>query len=128
VWTGVAETTLFRAAMVQFLGDDLQSERRNSTFLEKHFFWEPNETKQSFHMLRAGVLTEEIKQILVHFLEQQMISQVAANKLIRSTYDFVTGIVPSHDLQDLIGELLPTNRAQAYLDMCHSAIAKIKPV
>jgi len=56
VWTGVPETTLFRAAMVRFLGDDLQSLRRNDSLLKKHFAWEPNDTKQSFYLLRAGVL------------------------------------------------------------------------
>ena len=51
-WTGIPETTLFRAAMIRFMGDDLQSPRRNETFLKKYFIWDENDTKQSLHVLR----------------------------------------------------------------------------
>uniref|UniRef100_A0A6M3J934 Putative phosphotransferase enzyme family protein n=1 Tax=viral metagenome TaxID=1070528 RepID=A0A6M3J934_9ZZZZ len=52
VWTGIPETTLFRAAMKRFLGDDMQSPRRNENFLKKYFVWDENDTKQSFHVMR----------------------------------------------------------------------------
>jgi len=52
VWTGIPETTLFRAAMVRFMGDDIQSPRRNDSFLKKYFTWDSNDTKQSFHVMR----------------------------------------------------------------------------
>jgi len=52
VWTGIPETTLFRNAMNSFMGDDLQSPRRNESFLRKYFTWDLNDTKQSFHVLR----------------------------------------------------------------------------
>ena len=35
IWTGIPETTIFRAAMLRILGDDKQSPRRNLSFLEK---------------------------------------------------------------------------------------------
>ncbi len=52
VWTGIPETTLFRAAMIRFLGDDLQSPRRNDSFLKKYFIWDENNTKQSLNVMR----------------------------------------------------------------------------
>lgn len=52
VWTGIPETTLFRNAMLSFLGDEIQSPRRNESFLKKYFMWDLNDTKQSFHVLR----------------------------------------------------------------------------
>ncbi|KKN78502.1 hypothetical protein LCGC14_0350340 [marine sediment metagenome] len=51
-WTGIPETTLFRVAMKRFLGDEMQSPRKNETFLKKYFTWDDNDTKQSFHVLR----------------------------------------------------------------------------
>jgi len=53
VWTGIPETTLFRAAQWRFVGDDMQSPRKNETFLNKYFTWDENNTKQSFHVLRT---------------------------------------------------------------------------
>ncbi len=52
VWTGIPETTLFRTAMFRFLGDEMQSPRKNDSFLKKYFTWDENDTKQSFHVLR----------------------------------------------------------------------------
>ena len=91
VWTGIPETTLFRAAMTRFLGDDLQSHRRNESFLNKHFAWPHNDTKQSFHLLRSGILSDHIKQTICNLVENKELAAGSANRLIRASYDFIIG-------------------------------------
>jgi len=128
VWTGIPETTLFRAAMVRFLGDDLQSPRRNESFLRKYFVWQPNDTKQSFHLLRAAALSDEVKQTIIHLIDSRELSIESANKLIRTSYDFIAGITTEVDLERLAGECLPEGQLEAYLEACRAAAAKAHPV
>jgi len=98
VWTGIAETALFRAAMLKFLDDDVKSDRRNTSFIKKYFTWQQNDSKQSFNMLRSGVLTEEIKQVIVQLLKTKAVNTSLVNKLIRITYDFLIGAILNQDI------------------------------
>lgn len=128
VWTGVPETTLFRAAMVRFLGDDLQSHRRNNSLLKKHFIWEPNDTKQSFNMLRSGVLSGEIKQMILRLLKNRDVAVDSVNKLIRTSYDFVVNTAEESKLERLADECFPGGQAKVYLEVCRKAVEKVCPV
>ena len=148
VWTGTPETTLFRAAMVRLLGDDLQSPRRNDSFLKRHFMWQRNDTKQSFNMLRAGVLSGEMKQMLGYMVESDALTAEAANKLICISYDFIIGTLLEKraveddvaaklsresypgkaDLQRFAGEWLPDGHAKGYLETCYAAAGEARPV
>ncbi len=96
VWTGIPETTLFRAAMIRFLGDEIQSPRRNESFLKKYFTWDDNNTKQSFHVLRSGtalVKPDEATyfkgdEVVKYFLDKERV----AGKIERAK--LLEGLVP----------------------------------
>jgi hypothetical protein len=148
VWTGIPETTLFRAAMTRFLGDDLQSHRRNESFLNKHFAWPPNDTKQSFHLLRSGILSVHIKQTICNLVENKELAAESANQLIRASYDFIIGSTlklgglepavqdqltrPSYpteaELKQVVESCLPNGQASGYLEDCINAASKAVPV
>jgi len=128
VWTGLMETTLFRAAMVKFLGDDLQAHRRNETFMKKYFYWEPNDTKQSFYFLRAGVLTDTIKQSILKLAGNQNLEQKSMHNIIRTSYDFVLGVGKESELIKVVEEYFPNEMKKEYLETCHNAAAKVLPV
>lgn len=142
IWTGIPETTLFRAAMMKFLGDDLQSFRRNESFLKKYFIWEHNDTKQSFNLLRAGVISNELKKIILQNLEDQKIICEDANKLIRFTYDYIShhssyddpnsppviGDSEALKIEDFLKKHFSKNETEIYLKACRSAIKKARAI
>jgi hypothetical protein len=136
IWTGVAETTLFRSAISKITGDVTQTHRRNDSFLNKHFFWEHNETGQSFNFLRFGVLSKELKEIIVNLSTSKQYKLVFLNKLIRTTYDyigysvskskkdtpFIIGKKVEVDLLKTLIEKLPNNSKDEYLKLCKLSI------
>jgi hypothetical protein len=148
VWTGIPETTLFRAAMTRFLGDDLQSHRRNESFLKKYFVWSANDVKQSLHMLRSGVLSEQLKQTICRLVESKELKAESANMLIRASYDFIIGSTlergnlgrdiqaqltqPSFptgsELRQIIDSCVPNGQANAYFDACLASGTLASPV
>ncbi|MBI4586611.1 MAG: hypothetical protein HY717_21580 [Planctomycetes bacterium] len=128
VWTGLVETTLFRIAMFRFLGDDLQSPRRNQSLLSKYFFWHPNDTKQSFHFLRAGVLTGPIKRWILDSLNEGNLEAASANGWIRATYDFICGSLPEAEFKQRIRSFLPAEQVKEYFEACCEATSKACPV
>ncbi len=128
LWTGISETTLFRAVMLRFLGDDLQSPRRNESLLKKYFFWEPNDSKQPFNMLRSNVFSEEVKEMILELLKEQEVAIDMVNKLIRFSYDFLSGKAVEKELQLLVKKSFSEKQAKAYLDLCHAGIGSVSPV
>ena len=128
LWTGIPETTLFRAAMFRFLGDDLQSPRRNESFLRKYFIWDHNETKQSFNLLRSGVLSTEIKRLILKLSEDAAITAESLNGMIRTTYDFIIGKASESELERIVDNLLPDEEAKTYLERCRVSVAEACPV
>jgi hypothetical protein len=149
VWTGIAETTLFRSIMIKLLDDSIQSHRRNKQFLNKYFVWQQNETKQSFHMLRSGVLSKEIKQIVTDLLIPNRVSPDLINKLNRITYDFIIGAIldrgafqkdvtakmnqrlyPTYsELEVIAGQCFQDKDSKLqYLNECNAAIKVASPI
>ena len=126
LWTGISETTLFRAAMLRFVGDELQSRRRNETFLSRHFSWDVNNCKQSFHSLRAGVLPDSFKAEIVSLLNSHSLDAISANFLIRQAYDFVMG--GTLDKAYLCGQGISENLVERVNTMCEEARAECRPV
>ncbi len=125
VWTGIAETTLFRAAMARFLGDDRQSPRRNNSFLQKYFIWEPNETKQSFHLLREGILPAEVKETIVNLLEEGSVARDLVNKLLRTSYDFIILQADEGRIREALTDCFDQSAADEYLGSCREARANL---
>lgn len=128
IWTGVAETTLFRAALLRLMGDELQTERRNATFLKKHFTWRPNETKECFHLLRAGVLTVELKRTILDLMRSGPVGADLTYQLIRNSYDFIVGAVGEAELKRVVSESPLAADADSYMELCRAAVAGVRPV
>lgn len=136
IWTGISETTLFRSAIQRISGDVTQTSRRNENFLKKYFSWENNESKQSFNFLRAGVLSKEIKKIIVKLSKSKKYKLDDFNKLIRCTYDyignsvtkskkdtpFVIGKEFEEDLFKSLIEVMPKSTQIEYLKQCKLSI------
>jgi hypothetical protein len=127
VWTGIPETTLFRAAMKRFLGDDLQSHRRNGSLLDKYFTWDVNDTKQSFHLLRAGVFSADLKRTILN-ISQERISCTQLHRLIRISYDYIIRSVDGDELRQTVASCVPAHKVQEYLRLCDEASRVSKPV
>ena len=128
VWTGVAETTLFRAAMLRFLGDSVQSPRRNETFLNKIFTWDPNDSKKSFYLLRAGVLTEPIKKKFLELAGRGNVAPIVLNELLRRAYDFVVGEAGVEPLRLVAGRCLSAAEAEEFVLACQQGAVTSMPV
>jgi hypothetical protein len=128
LWTGVAETTVFRAAMARFLGDDLQSPRRNETVLKKYFTWVQNDSKPSFNMLRGNVLSDEIKGRILECLEKGSSGPEPVNCLIRTTYDFLTKAADRRALELAAGKCFSSRGIKMYLDLCSATVLAANPV
>ena len=126
VWTGIGETTLFRAALLRFVGDELQSRRRNETFLAQHFVWDSNNTKQSFNFLRAGVLPNKFKSEILSLLHYASIEATAANVLIRQAYDFIMG--GCFDEAYLSSQNVSKNVVERVRIICEEARLRCRPV
>ncbi len=121
VWTGIPETTLFRAVIRRLLNDDVQSPRRNETFMRKHFVWTRNEEKQSAHMLRHGVLSGEIKTRILDML-QSGANPAKMNKVIRSAYDYIT-TTDDHD-----NRLRTAIQDDGFIQLCKNCRGNAEPI
>lgn len=142
VWTGIPETTLFRAAMLKFFGDDLQSKRRNDSFLNNYFTWDQNNTKQSFNLLRAGIISDELKRLIIKYVDEEVFTGNEANRLIRMTYDyigfhlsnqsignpFVVGNSKLPEIEKFIEKHLSNDEIRLYLKKCKQAVDKAQPL
>jgi len=128
VWTGIPETTLFRAAMVKFLGDEIQSPRRNEVFLKKYFTWDPNDTKESFHVLRRSselrksdeAIYFKGSEVIKYFADERKVKgKVERAKMMEGfvpeilrvsknffTYRYITGELLSNSSKDNFGRFL----------------------
>ncbi len=126
LWTGIVETTLFRAALLRFVGDELQSRRRNETFLAQHFAWDNNNTKQSFHLLRAGVLPDSLKSEILSLLNCDSIEATAANVLIRQAYDFIMG--GCFDVAYLSSQGVSESVVERVRTICEEAKVTCRPI
>jgi len=96
VWTGIPETTLFRAAMVNFLGDDIQSPRRNESFLKKYFTWDLNDTKESHNVLRRSSELRKSDEA-IYFRGNEVIKYFADEKKVTGKVErarLLEGFVP----------------------------------
>ena len=127
VWTGVPETTLFRAATARFRGDHLQSRRRNNSLLNHSFVWEPNDGKESRNILRPGVLPAKIKQSILQVVEGGQLPAPTVNVLIRISYDSIAGMAPYAELKKLVTECMPSRHAEEYLSACRAALPAHRP-
>ena len=139
VWTGEPETTLFRAAMVRILGDELQSPRRNKSFLEKYFVWqkydsfhpkkEPRTTLgQSVNVLRAGVLSKSVKDAVISFLDENFLPIDTINKIIRFSYNYISGNIDEDDFIRFIKDNLDEINGKEFLHACLLAKDEYSPV
>jgi len=121
VWTGVAETTLFRAAMHRILGDSLQSPRRNEAFANKYFTWLSGETQPSFYLLQNGVLSDEIKTLFVKFANRKTEELTNLTRLLKAAHDFLLGENDLPDLESLARQFLTMTELAAFLAACGKA-------
>ena len=139
IWTGIPETSLFRAAMVNFLGDELQSPMRNRSFLEKYFVWQKldsfhpqNEPKttlgQSVNILRAGVLSKRFKDAVISFLDEKILPINTINKTIRFSYNFISGNTDEDDFRRFIKDNLDEINGKEFLHACLFAKNEYSPV
>ena len=128
VWTGIGETTLFRAAMLRFLGDEIQSKRRNDSFLNKYFIWEPNDTKQSYNFLRAGVLNDKIKERVLDLLKCQKLPLDLVNKLIRTTYDYIIDRSNNVEFEEVVGTCFAGEQRKEFIQECFDALSHTKQI
>ncbi|MES9898652.1 MAG: hypothetical protein ABW148_06485 [Sedimenticola sp.] len=127
VWTGIPETTLFRSVMLQLLGDDLQSPRRNQTLLDRYFVWDENSSKQSKHLMRAGLLSDELKRELLTMIEQAVLSAEETNRLLRKLLDYIAGALDEEMWEHLCDELLGVEK-EALTAMALEARGKAAPI
>ena len=128
VWTGEPETTLFRAAMIRLLGDELQSSRRNKSFLEEYFVWEKHEIMhpkkepkstlgQSVNIMRAGILSTDLKNIIVEVLQNNILPISMVNKLIRFTYDYISSNRDEKIYMTFINDHLDKELGNKFIDL-----------
>ncbi len=125
VWTGVPETTLFRAVMQRLLCDDLQSPRRNKALLDHYFTWDKNDGGQSKHLMRAGLLTPELKVHLISMIEARVISADRIQNLLRNLLDHIIGVLDEKGWWDAC-EVLPDENKTKLISLAAAAKVKVK--
>ena len=132
IWTGVPETTLFRSAMIRFLGDEKQSPRKNSSFLKKYFVWQEHKimhpTKefkttlgQTVNLLRPGILTSDLKDIIIELLHQDLIPINLVNELIRFSYDYISSNMNEASYKKYITRHFDDKYARKIIDLSKKA-------
>ncbi len=113
--------------MLQLLGDDLQSPRRNQTLLDRYFVWDENSSKQSKHLMRAGLLSDELKRELLTMIEQAVLSAEETNRLLRKLLDYIAGALDEEMWEHLCDELLGVEK-EALTAMALEARGKAAPI
>ena len=139
IWTGVPETTLFRSAMIRFLGDEKQSQRKNSSFLKKYFVWQEHnivhpvkESKttlgQSANLLRSGILSSDLKDIIIELLHQNLIPINLVNELIRFSYDYISSNMNEASYKKYIARHFDDKYARKIIDLSKKAKKFYSPI
>ena len=121
IWTGVSETTMFRAAMLRFLGDEVQSPRRNETFLHRYFSWLPCDDKRCSNLLTPSGLTDDIRQRFIEFAETGAFGPADLNLIIRKSNDYIAGDSSSLDLSAVLDRGMSEADIRAYVASCDVA-------
>lgn len=139
IWTGEPETTLFRAAMIKLLGDELQSPRRNKSFLEEYFVWEKHEIMhpikeskttlgQSANILRAGILPSDLKDTIIELSHQDLIPINLVNKLIRFSYDYISSNKNEASYKKYMDRHFDDKYARKIIDLSKKAKKSYSPI